>query len=219
MDNLKKKNEGGFSLMEMLIAMTIVIVLLAIASLVFGRALGVRSRESARTDALTAAQAALNVMSREISNSGYGLASDSLNTIHNNGIVLTDSTSSRLRVRANIANNNLTTSESGEDVTYYFDSAAKSIVRHDNCSPPICPSGPSTTYLVNQISNVSFSYFNYTSGNSTPVETSTPADNTARVKITVTVQMGEVQGQPTGRTVTLTSFVTLRNSDYMLSQY
>lgn len=213
MDKLKKKNESGFSLMEMLIAMTIVIILLAIASLVFGRALGVRSRESSRTDALTAAQAALNVMSREISNSGYGLASDSFNTIHNNGIVLADSTSSKLRVRANVNNVNLTTSDSGEDITYYYDSSAQSIVRHDPAQ------NPSTTYLVNQISNVSFSYFNYTTGNSTPTETSTPTADTARVKITVTVQMSEVQGQPTGRTVTLSSFVTLRNSDYMLSQY
>jgi prepilin-type N-terminal cleavage/methylation domain-containing protein len=213
MENQKKNKQSGFSLMEMLIAMTIVIVLLAVASLVFGRALGVRSRESSRTDALTAAQAALNVMSREISNAGYGLASDSFNTIHNNGIVLADSNSSRLRVRANTTNTNLIINDAGEDVTYYFDAAAKSIVRHDPAQ------NPSTTYLVNQISNVSFSYFNYTGSSSTPTETSTPTADTSRVKITVTVQMAEVQGQPTGRTVTLTSFVTLRNSDYMLSQY
>ena len=212
MNNLKKRNESGFTLMEMLIAMTIVIILMAVVSLVFGRALGVRSRESSRTDALTAAQAALNVMSREISNSGYGLADDN-NSIHNNGIVVADSTSSRLRVRANVVNTNLTTSDPGEDVTYYYDSSSQSIVRHDPAQ------SPSTTYLVNQISNVSFSYFNYTGSSSTPTETTTPAANTSRVKITVTVQMAEVQGQPTGRTVTLTSFVTLRNSDYMLSQY
>lgn len=212
MENSNRKKEAGFSLMEMPIAMTIVIVLLAIASLVFGRALGVRSRESSRTDALTAAQAALNVMSREISNAGYGLA-DNENSVHNNGIIIADSNASRLRVRANVFNTNFTTSEPGEDVTYYFDSDAKSIVRHDPSQ------NPSTTYLVNQISNVSFSYFNYSRTSSTPTETTTPTTETSRVKITVTVQLAEVQGQPTGRTVTLTSFVTLRNSDYMLSQY
>lgn len=212
MKNIKGKKEAGFSLIEMVVTMAIVIILMGVASLIFSRALGVKSRESSRTDALTSAQAALNVMSREIANSGFGLASN-FDTVHNNGIVLTDSSSTRLRVRANIFNTNATTTEIGEDVTYYFDSSAQSIVRHDPAQ------NPSTTYLVNQISSVSFQYYNYIGSSSTPTITDTPTANTSRVKITIIVQLAEVQGQPTGRTVTLTSDVTLRNSDYMMSQY
>ncbi len=209
---LKKKKEGGFSLIEMLIAMTIVIVLMGIVSVIFSRALGVKRRESSRTDALTSAQAALNVMSREIANSGYGLA-DNFSTVHNNGIVIADSNSTRLRVRSNTVNTNTTTSDVGEDVTYYFDSTAQSIVRHDPAQ------SPSTTYLVNRISSVSFVYYNYTGSSSTPTTTTVPTADTSRVRITVTVQLEAVQGQVNGQSVTLTSDVTLRNSDYMMSQY
>ncbi|MBX7171289.1 MAG: prepilin-type N-terminal cleavage/methylation domain-containing protein [Pyrinomonadaceae bacterium] len=209
----KRKNEKGFTLIEMLVAMGVILVTMAAVSVLFSRALGVRSRESSRTDALTSAQAALNVMSREISNSGYGLSQNDYDTVHNNGIVLADSNSTKLRIRCNVVNTNTTTSDVGEDVTYYYDSGAQSIVRHDPAQ------SPSTTYLVNQISSVTFQYYNYTGSNSTPTITDTPTENTSRVKITVTVKLGEVQGQPTNRTVTLNSEVTLRNSDYMMSQY
>ncbi len=70
---VKKKKSSGFSLIELMIAMTITLVLLGLVSTLFARSLGIRSRESRKTDALTSAQAALNVMSREISNSGFGL--------------------------------------------------------------------------------------------------------------------------------------------------
>ena len=212
MRNLKNNNESGFTFLELLISMTIIIILMGVVSLIFGRALGVKSRESSRTDALTSAQAALNVMSREIANSGYGLA-DSTDTVHDNGIVLADSNSTKLRVRSNVVNNNTSTSDVGEDVTYYYDSDTLSIVRHDPAQ------NPSTTYLVNRISNVFFEYYNYTGSSSTPTVTASPTVNTSRVKITVTVNLEKVQGQPNGQTITLTSDVTLRNSNYMMSQY
>ena len=201
-----------------MIAMTVTVVLMSVVAALMSRALGVKSRESSRTDALTSAQAALNVMSREIANSGFGLA-DNFGSIHNNGVVLADSSSNKLRVRSNYNNSADggghpdTTGDVGEDVTYYFDSSADSIVRHDPAQ------NPSTTYLVNRISSVNFVYYNYTGSNSTPTETTTPTIDTSRVKITVTVLLEAVQGQPTGQTVTLTSDVTLRNSHYMMSQY
>jgi Tfp pilus assembly protein PilW len=208
----KNKNEHGFSIMELVIATTVTLVLMSIVALLMSRSFGVRSRESSRTDALTSAQAALNVMSREIANSGYGLSS-AYDTVHENGIVLADSDSNRLRVRSNHVNNNTTISDSGEDVTYYFDSESQSIVRHDPFQTP------STTYLVNRISSVTFTYYNYTGSNSTPTVTNTPTSDTSRIEIKVTVMLDPVQGQPDGQTVTLKSDVTLRNSDYMMSQY
>lgn len=198
--------------MELLIAMTITIVLMSIVALLMSRTFGIRSRESSRTDALTSAQAAINVMSREIANSGYGLAG-SFDTIHDNGIVLPDSNLTRIRVRSNYVNTNTTISDPGEDVTYYYDSSAQSIVRYDPAQTP------STTYLVNRISSVSFQYFNYSGSNSTPTVTDVPTAQTSRVEIKVTVLLDAVQGQPNGQTVTLKSDVTLRNSDYMMSQY
>jgi hypothetical protein len=49
-------------------------------------------------------------MTREVGNSGYGLTS--------NGIVAADSTQKRLHIRANVVNNNSTTSDAGEDLTF-----------------------------------------------------------------------------------------------------
>lgn len=198
------KNEG-FSLIELMIAMGVTLLLMGVATTLFAGALGTRSRESRKTDALTSARAALNVISREISNSGYGLTT--------NGIVTSDSGAQKIRFRANLFNDDYTTDGVGEDVTYFFDSVTKSIVRHDPNATP------ETSVVVNRISNVSFLYFDYVGGSSTPTSSTTPTNNTGRVKITVTVQLEDVPGQPKNQTVTFSSDVTLRNSTYMLNQY
>ena len=72
----KPKNNAGFSLIELMISMVIVILLLGLVSTLLSRSLSVRARESRKTDALTSAQAALNIMSREIANSGFGIYDD-----------------------------------------------------------------------------------------------------------------------------------------------
>ncbi len=215
-DRIKKKQKG-FTIIELLVAMTITLVLMSIVAVLMSRAFGVRSRESSRTDALTSAQAALNVISREIANSGFGLAADDEDTVHDNGIVIADSGATKLRVRANFTNTNATTSDEGEDVSYYYDADSQSIVRHDATRNPLIY--PATTFLVNRISSVSFLYYNYTASTSTFTTSTTPTSETARVQITVTVNLDAVQGQPGLQTVTLRSDVTLRNSDYMMSQY
>ena len=220
----KNKNEAGFSIAELMIAMAIMLVLMGIASTLFSKALGVRSRESRKTDALTSAEAALNIMSREIANSGFGLYSDPISKAADNGIIIADSDANRLHIRSNITNtvnysslpNVGATSDSGEDITYYFDSATNSIVRYD---PNAVSPTPTTSAIVNKISNVTFDYFNYALGSSTPTQSTTPTTTTGRVRITVTVQLDHVEGQPDNQTVTFTSDVTLRNSASMLQQY
>lgn len=206
-DKTKKSSPGnkGFSLVELMIAMGITLVLMALATTLFAAALGTRSRESRKTDALTSARAALSALSREIANSGYGLTS--------NGIVLADSNSQKIHFRANLHNGDYLTNGVGEDVTYFFDSATKSIVRYDPNN------SPTTSVVVNRISNVTFSYYDYTGSSSTYTESATPTVNTGRVAITVWVELEPVQGQPSNQRVTFTSDVTLRNSAYMLNQY
>lgn len=198
-------------MIELIVAMTIVLALLALVSGIFARALSTRARESSRTDALTASQAALNVISREVANSGYGITES--DGTASNGLVLSDCTNRRLHLRANVDNNNLTTTEPGEDVTYFYDQATESIVRYDpNDVPQI--SG-----VVNRVSEVSFQYFDYTGSSSTPTMTTTPTKDTGRVRINVTVKLENVQGQLKDQKVTFTSDITLRNSNYMLNQY
>src|SRR5690606_26366147 len=105
--------------------MTITLILLGAAVSVFSGALSTRARESSKTDAITSAQAALNIMSREIGNAGFGLM--------HNGLV-GDSTSTQLHFRANIDNTNGETTDPGEDIVYYLDGTGddQSVVRIDN---------------------------------------------------------------------------------------
>ena len=145
--NPRRKNCSGFSLVELIVSMAITLVILGVAITVFSTAMGRRARETSRTDAITSAQAALNIMSREIGNAGYGLT--------NNGVV-TDSTATKLHIRANLINSNGTTNDPGEDIVFYLDGTGgdQSVVRHDNNTGE-------TSGIINRISSVSFAFQNY----------------------------------------------------------
>ena len=219
MKRIQKNGSAGFSLIELLVAMTIMLSLLAIVSTLMSRSMSVRARESRRTDALTTAEAALNVLSREIANSGYGIYTDADTRTANNGLITADCNDHRIHFRANLTNTGsqpdvvLQTSDPGEDVTYFFDAGTSSIVRYDPHDTP------TTSVVVNQISNVTFRYIDYTISSSTPAAPAlVPTANTGRVVITIDVTLDPVVGQP-AQTVSFTSQVTLRNSNYMLKQY
>lgn len=183
---------------------------MGLASTLFSKSLNTRQRESSRTDALTAAQAALNVISREIANSGYGLTG--------NGIVYADSNSQELHILSNIKNTNGVITDPGENLSYYFDNTTKSILRYDANGNG--HNNPQTSIIINRISSVKFQYFDYSGSVSTlPPASNTPTFNTARVQVEITVSLEDVQGQTNNQKVVLVSDVTLRNSDYMLHQY
>jgi prepilin-type N-terminal cleavage/methylation domain-containing protein len=201
------RSEAGFSIIELVIVMTILLVLMGLVATLFGRSLSIRQRESARTDALTAAQAALNVMSREIANSGYDLIG--------NGLDLNDCGAAKLHFRANVVNSNETLNDAGENVTYFFEPGTRSILRYDAVLGE-------TSIIINRISRVDFLYFDYVGANAVPVVpagSATSSKDTARVRIRLTVDMEQVQNQVNPASVVLTSDVTLRNSDYILRNY
>ena len=209
----RNHTEKGFSLIELIIAMTVMLVLLGLVSTILTGALSIRSRESSKTDALSSAQAALNVISREVANSGYGL--------DYNGLVAADSGNKKIRVRANLTNSNNCVTDPGEDVTYFYDLTTQSIVRSERHATAECgtTSETKTSVVVNRISDITLQYFDYSSTNTIGTQTTTPTVNTGRVVITVVVKLEDVRGQPSNQTVSLKSDVTLRNSEYMLNQY
>src|SRR6266540_222816 len=108
---LNVQPEAGFSMLELLIAMTITLAMMTAASTLLATSLRTRTRENLRSDALASAQRALNIMSREIGNTGYGLT--------DNGIVVADSTTDSIRTRANL-DNDATLDEADEDVRFIF---------------------------------------------------------------------------------------------------
>ncbi len=204
-----KRAAAGFSLIELLIAMTIMLVILGLVSTLFSKSFSTRQRESSRADALTAAQAALNVISREVANSGYGLI--------NNGIVAVDSNSEKLHFLSNTTNSNAAVTDPGEDITYFYDSNTKSILRYD--ANGVGVGSPQTSIIINRISRVKFQYFDYSGASSTATESNPPTNNTGRVRVTITINLEDVKGQISNQSVVLVSDITLRNSDYMLQQY
>ena len=215
-----RSREAGFSLIELLIAMTVTLAVLGLASNLLAGSFNVRARENQKTDALADAQRAINIMTREIANTGFGLA--------NNGIVEADSTASSIRIRSNLnafdgkATSN-SISDRNEDVKYsLFSTGTESyIVRLD------IGTQNQTTVLANRVDTLKIRYFpakvTYTaSGDNCDIATTSPEvtlkSDTKYIVISVCVELpargalGSAGYQPLSR-VQLVSDVYLRNAD------
>jgi len=211
--------DAGFSLIELMMAMTVTLTILGLTSGLLASAFNVRARENQKTDALADAQRALNIMTREIANTGFGLA--------NNGIVAADSNESAIRVRANLnAFDSQSTSNSisdrNEDVKYSLYSAGSDsyIVRLD------IGTQNQTTVLANRVDSLKIRYYpakvNYTLGSNCDISTTssevTQKSDTKYIVISVCVELvargapGSPGYQPASR-VQLVSDVYLRNAD------
>jgi type II secretory pathway pseudopilin PulG len=212
---IKSQNsQRGFSLIELLIAMTVTIVIAGIAATLVAQSLRMRTREDARSDAIADAQRALNIVSREIANSGFGL--------QDNGLVRGDTGLNSIRFRANL---NAYTFEGGatfvsdpdEDIKYsmYHDDATDRhyLVRYDVTRPD----REGITVLANRLDTFSLTYYDM-DGNTVDV-----VGNTSNVilvwkvmiEVGVTLPAIGAPGSPgyqPMRPLTLRSEVVLRNA-------
>ena len=157
MSSLKKKDtEGGFSLLELVVALVITMALMTAASTLLANALRMRTRENQKSDALADTQRAMNIMSREIANAGFNMT--------NNGIVGADSALNSIRIRANLNKfdddpsvsdeSRANVQDSGEDITYFINEAENTmyLARHDKF-------GNGSTVLANRIDGMNIHYF------------------------------------------------------------
>jgi prepilin-type N-terminal cleavage/methylation domain-containing protein len=204
-NQIKPTRDGnaGFSLIELIIAMTITLAVLVAATTLLATSLRTRARENTRSEALAAAQRALNVMSREIANAGYGLT--------DNGIVIADSGPNSIRVRANMDNDD-TLADNDEDVRYVFQGGVhRAIVRFDSFP---APSGISVV-LASRIDGLTLTYLDLAGA---PI--SNPANYGAaeRIRIEVWVDLPAGPEQPAS-VVRLVSEVALRNAPNTLQQF
>ncbi|MDT4967859.1 MAG: hypothetical protein QOJ64_2596 [Acidobacteriota bacterium] len=209
--NANRNGSAGFSLIELLIAMAIVLVMMAGASRVLMSSLGTRARENQKSDALSDAQRALNIMSREIGNSGFGLDYNGLVAVDCHPTTTTDSITAQIRMRANLNNSDGSTGQADEDVTYvYQGSPTFAIVRYDR-------STNTSTVLAGRIDSMQIAYIDAAGATST---LATPAVVAAavRVRITIQVDLQATVGQPQSQ-VLLTSEITLRNAPTVVRRY
>lgn len=84
-----RAGEAGFSLIELMIALGATLVVMALASSLVAQCFNIKTRESARSAALADAQSALNTITREITNAGYGLKSNGIYTAQSDDDSLT----------------------------------------------------------------------------------------------------------------------------------
>jgi len=209
---------AGFSLVELLISMTITLLLMGLAIALLSGSFNVRGRQNQKSSALADAQRALNSMTREIANSGFGLS--------NNGIVAAESRSTAIRIRANLnafdremTSNSVT--DSDEDVLYnLFTDASQSYVERIDIN-----SGSRTTVLANRVDALVIHYFadkiDYTSGICDINFTATEVTDKTQAKYIVIIACVQLPaiGKPDSSSyqpissVQLISDVSLRNSD------
>jgi type II secretory pathway pseudopilin PulG len=219
----KFNSQRGFSLIELLIAMTVTIVIAGIASTLVAQSFRLRTREDARSDAIADAHRALNIVTREIANSGFGLI--------DNGIVPGDTGPGTIRFRANLnaytrdtAGNPVAGSDSvsdrDEDIKYtmYNDDAANRhyLVRYDAILGAV-NQREGTTVLANRLDSFQLQYFD-SAGTELDVATTPEAViNAWKIRITVGVilpaqgQSGSPGYQPESA-INLVSDVVLRNA-------
>ena len=170
--SFNRASEAGFSLMELIIAMTITLVILGIATTLIAKSLRIRTNENSQTDALADVHRGMNIMTREISNAGFNLTG--------NGIVLEDSDNNQLRIVSNLngytsETGSTTISEASEDVKYYVNDATNTnyLVRYDNHEPN---AAKQWTVLANRIDSIHFHYFDRPVTYTTTTATSNTCD-------------------------------------------
>lgn len=227
------KGEAGFSLIELVIAMTITLVVLSVATTMLARALNMRARANDNVDAMADAERALNIMSREIAQSGFNLT--------DNGIVAADSITdangnSTIRIRANlnkfVTGNSATAragigtpgEDAGEDVKYFIYPTQDTtlLARYDAYG-----GGGTSTVLANRLDSLHVHYFaqkvtyNTDGCDITGASQGEVAPNLAQyIVIAVCVQQkatgkpGDPGYQPRHNTL-LTSDVALRNANLL----
>ncbi len=226
------KSNAGFSLIELLMAMTLTITIMSIASVLLAQALNIRTRTNANGDALADAQRALNIMSREISNSGFNLAGNGIvdgdtgADANGNSMIRFRSNTNKFDESASSAARNgigVDGEDAGEDVKYYIHQASNTnlLARYDQYSQ----AGGSVTVLSNRLDSLYMYYYaqkvtyNTSGCDITGASASEVTPSAAKyVVIAVCVQLGQVgspgaAGFQPAKSVLLVSDVALRNSN------
>lgn len=165
MKTQRANNQAGFSLLEVIVAMAITVTIMGLSSSLLAGAFRSRSREDRKSDAIADVQRALNIMTREISNSGLKLPSG-LPYVAGNGIVTDDTDNQSIRIVSNL--NGMPDSSNGyaedadvtdtdEDIKFLMyvdaDLGQRYIVRYEKNNTN------QTTVLANRIDSLVFRYY------------------------------------------------------------
>ena len=184
----RRRGEAGFSLIELMVALGVTLVIMAVASQILAMSMYVRQRENQRSEAVADVQRALQSMTREISNAGLGMSG--------NGLVAANSDATFIRVRSNLnafcvagSACDSDTSDAGEDIVFGIINNTtggggdnqRLITRQD-----VNSGANAVSALANRIDSLEFAYVK-ADGTAT-----TDASAAQRVRVTVTVTLPAV---------------------------
>lgn len=165
------RTEDGFTLIELMLAMGITLVVMVLASSLLASSFHIRSRENRRSLALADAQRALNIMTREIANTGFRLPPNLTYTsgaaqvaVPVNGIIPINSGVNSIRIIANLDDPGtgaatdpvIGPTEESEDVRFAMavNNGTTYLARYDNNV-----TNNNTTVLADAIDSLNFYYY------------------------------------------------------------
>jgi Tfp pilus assembly protein PilW len=214
-----KNPEAGFSLIELMVAICVMMLITGAATSLLVGAFNVRSREDQRTEAIADARRALNIISRELGNSGYqlpvGLSYNSpagSAAVPANGLIPGDCDTTSISFVSNLNGNTGTgdkdVNDADEATKYQFvQTGGSSFLVRSDLNPP-----NDSLVLANRIDGIQFGYFD-SEGND--VATNIALATSIQIDLWVTLnpvgQPGTTSYQPPSQ-VHLSSDVTLRNA-------
>jgi Tfp pilus assembly protein PilW len=219
----ERSSQSGFSVLELMITLIVMLFVMAAASRLMVASFRLRSREDKRGEALADARRALDAMTHEIASAGYKLPSGL--GLPANGIVSANSDATGIRFVTNTGSANTSlVNESGEDVMYRLttDAAGNSFVTRYDMN-----AGPASSVIGNRIDNLTIRYYDQlvrytTNAAACDINTGGTAESTDRTRSTYVVlslcvtlpQVGTpgADGYQAASTVQMTSDVYLRNS-------
>ncbi|HYN84761.1 MAG TPA: prepilin-type N-terminal cleavage/methylation domain-containing protein [Pyrinomonadaceae bacterium] len=198
--------ESGFSLMELMVSMAVTLVLMSTAAALLADSFEIRARENRKSDSLYDVQRALNVLSREIGNSGYGLTNNGVHVADSGGAAAAAST--RIRVRANLNGSADGTAQVGEDVTFVYQAENSALVRYDRASDEGDVLADGLPPLPDGASPVLFTYLRRDDAGNLVAATPATAEVVRLTVVAVQEPVSDTPAQP----VRLVSHITLRNA-------
>ncbi|HEV2763598.1 MAG TPA: type II secretion system protein [Pyrinomonadaceae bacterium] len=213
------RGEAGFSLIELIIAMGTTLLILTVVSTLLAQSFGVRMREDRRSDALADVQRAINLMTREIANSGMSLPDPLTYTpagvttpvdVPDNGLLPAYCDADDLSFVTNLnaltgSDNDVSDADEQVHYAFYTSGGESFLVRQDLRDNNV-------DVLANRIDSVQFQY-----GTSAGVWSSTASSATVAVRVLVTVTLDSIgtpgaPGYQPESSTQLSSEVVLRNA-------
>jgi type IV pilus assembly protein PilW len=169
-EDRKTLNNGGYTLMELMVAMVIGMIVMASVATTFTTQTRAYSAQEQINQMEQNARGALDIMSRELKMAGYKPNGGSVT-----GVVSYSTTSLTIQADLNADGAVSPSGSDNEQIAYAYDSANKKITRQVGTAP--------AATLAENISGFTFTY--YQSSGTTPA---TSATNIRRIKIAITAK-------------------------------